>query len=299
MEGSHRQLRSRLTNRLGSDDADGFAEINEFVVSQSPAVALAADRTVGFAGERGADAHRINSSLLEALRERRIDLGVALGEHLALGGHHLVCGETTDKAVAEFAVLGLDDDQTAGAAVVLTHNHVLSHVHQTPGEVAGVSRAQCRVHETLTGAVGRNHVFGDGQTLTEIGADRQVDDLALGVGHQTAHPDQLTHLGHVSPGTGVGHHPHRVEWIVLVEVLLDRIDQTLVGLRPGVDDLGVSLDLRDHTQSIRLLGGRDQLLRLSEQILLRFGNLEIIHRNRDRSLGCVLETKILELVGHG
>ena len=299
VERSHGELRSWLADRLCSDDADGFAQIDQFVVSQSPAVALTADRAVGFAGQRGAHAHRFDACLLESLGQRWVDFGVALSEDFALGRHHLLSGETTHQTIAELAVLSLHDDQTAGAAVVLTHDHVLGDIHQTTGEISRVSGAQGRVHQTLAGAVGGDDVFRDRQTLAEVGADRKVDDLALRVCHQATHAHQLAHLGHVSPGTGVGHHPHRIEWIVLVEVLLDRIHQTLIGLGPGVDDLGVPLNLRDHTKAIRLLGGSDQLLCLSQQILLRLRDFQVIHRDRHRSLGGVFEAKILELVGHG
>ena len=52
VEGPHRELGSRLTDRLGRDDADGFTQIDQFVVGQCPAVALTTNGTVGFAGER-------------------------------------------------------------------------------------------------------------------------------------------------------------------------------------------------------------------------------------------------------
>ena len=211
----------------------------------------------------------------------------------------MISSETTHQTIAELAVLCLHHDPTHRAAVVLAHDHVLGDVHQPSCEIARVSCPQCRIHQTLAGAIGGDDVFSDGQAFTEVGADREVNDLPLRVGHQATHADQLAHLGHVAPSTGVGHHPHRIEWIVLVEVLLDRIHQTLVGLRPGVDDLGMTLNFRDHTKAIRLLSGRDQLFRLSKKILLRFGDLQIIHRNGHRSLSGVFEAKILELVSHG
>ena len=185
-----------------------------------------------------------------------------------------------------------------GAAVVFANDDVLSHVHQATGQITGVSCSQGGVHQTLTGAVGGDDVFGDRETFAEVGADRQVDDLALGIGHQAPHAHQLSHLGHVSPGAGVGHHPDRIQRCVLVEVLLDRIHQTLIGLSPGVDDLGVTLHLRDLTQPVTLLRGCDLLLGLSEQGFFRLGNLQIVHGNRNRRLSGVAEAEILELVGH-
>ena len=223
VEGPHGELGSRLTDRLGRDDADGFTQVDQFVVSQCPAVALTANGTVGFAGERRTHTHGLHASGLKGLGQRRIDFGVALGQHLTIGIHHLGGGQATHKPAAEFAVLGLYHDVAGCAAVVLTDDHILGNVHQTTGEVSRVSGAQRRIHQTLTGAVGGDDVLGDRQTLTEVGADRKVDDFTLRVGHQAAHAHQLTHLGHVSPGTGVGHHPHRVQRCVLVKILFDGI----------------------------------------------------------------------------
>ena len=51
VEGPHGELGTRLTDGLGRDDADGFTQVHQLVVGQSPAVALPADRTGGFAGQ--------------------------------------------------------------------------------------------------------------------------------------------------------------------------------------------------------------------------------------------------------
>ena len=299
VEGPHGELGSRLTDRLGRDDADGFTQVDQFVVGQRPAVALAANGTVGFTGERRTHTHGLDASGLEGLGQRRIDFGVALSQHLAIGIHHLGGGQATHKPAAEFAVLSVHHDVAGRAAVVLTDDHILGNVHQTTGEITGVGGAQRRIHQTLPGAIGGDDVLGDRQTLTEVGADRKVNDFTLRVGHQAAHAHQLTHLGHVSPGAGVGHHPHRVQRCVLVKVLFDGIHQTLVGLGPGVDHLGVTLHLGDFTQAIALFGGRDLFLGLAQQILLRLGHLEVVDGDRHSRLGGVLEAEILEVVGHG
>ena len=299
VESPHGELRSRLTNGLGRDDADGFTQINQFVMGQSPAVALAANGAVGFTGEGRAHAHSRDTGLLETAGQRRINLRVAFSEHGAIGTHHLIRRQAADQTAAETAILGLDNDVAGGAAVVLADDHVLGNVHQTAGEISGVSGPQSRIHQTFTGAVGGDHVLGDRQTLPEIGADRKVNDLALRVRHQTPHAHQLTHLGHVSPGPGVGHHPHRVQRCVVVKVLLDGVHQTLVGLRPGVDHLGVPFHLGDFSQAIALFRCGDLLLGLTEQFLFGLGHLEVIHRDGHRSLGGVFETEILQVVGHG
>src|SRR5204863_7579594 len=44
-------------------------------------------------------------------------------------------------------------DRPVGTAVLLADDHVLRHVHQTPGEVPGVGGTQRGVGQTLAGAV--------------------------------------------------------------------------------------------------------------------------------------------------
>ena len=266
VKGAHRELGAGLADRLGGDDAHRFAEIHQFVVGQGPAVALATDRTGGLAGERRAHHHGAHPGRLDAEGEGGIDLAVAVDDHRAIGVEHWLTGQPAHQLGGVLAlVVGIDRNAAGGAAVFLAHDHILGHVHQTAGEVARVGGAQGRIHQTLTGAVGGDHVFGDREPLAEVGADRYVDNLALGVGHQAPHPHELTHLGHVAPGAGVGHHPHRVERVVVVEVLFDFFDQTLVGFCPGVDHLGVPFHLSDLPEPVTLLGVGDLLFCLLQQ----------------------------------
>jgi hypothetical protein len=52
VERSHRQLRARLADRLGGDDADGLADADQEAGGQVSAVAQPADAVAGLAGER-------------------------------------------------------------------------------------------------------------------------------------------------------------------------------------------------------------------------------------------------------
>ena len=82
VEGTHRQLRAGLTDRLGGDDADRLADVDELAGGQRAAVALGAGAGLGVAGQHGADL-----DLLDAGRDELVDLDVA--EVLAGGGEHL------------------------------------------------------------------------------------------------------------------------------------------------------------------------------------------------------------------
>ena len=83
VEGTHRQLRAGLTDRLGRDDADGLADVDELAGGQRAAVALGAGTGLGVTGQHGADL-----DLLDPGRDQLADLDVAevltgTGEHLA------------------------------------------------------------------------------------------------------------------------------------------------------------------------------------------------------------------------
>src|SRR5262249_5814696 len=52
VEGTHRQLRARLTNRLRSDHADRFAQLDRLAGRERAAVTLAAHTELRLAGER-------------------------------------------------------------------------------------------------------------------------------------------------------------------------------------------------------------------------------------------------------
>ena len=133
-------------------------------------------------------------------------------------------------------------DGLVGAAVELADHHFLGHVHQTPGQVPRVGRAQGGVGQTLAGAVGGDEVLEDAQAFHEVGLDGALDDLALRRSHETAHTGQLADLLEGTAGPGVGHHEHRVE---PPEVLLHGVGHFFGSLGPQVGDplaaLGLSL----------------------------------------------------------
>ena len=103
-----------------------------------------------------------------------------------------------------------------GAAVVDHDDHVLRHVDQTAGQVAGVGRSQRRVGQTLATAVGRDEVFQHRQAFAEVRLDRQLDDPAGRVGHQAAHTGHLADLVEVTTRRRVDHHRHRAVRVQIV-----------------------------------------------------------------------------------
>ena len=69
VEGAHRELRSGLTDRLGRDDADGLADVDELSGRERTAVALRADADGRVAGQDGADLDGLDARLDQLVDE--------------------------------------------------------------------------------------------------------------------------------------------------------------------------------------------------------------------------------------
>ena len=80
VEGTHRQLRAGLTDRLGRDDADGLADVDELAGGQRTAVAGRAGADLGLAGQDRADPDLATPSSMQV-----VDLDVA---DVAAGRQH-------------------------------------------------------------------------------------------------------------------------------------------------------------------------------------------------------------------
>jgi hypothetical protein len=63
VEGTHGELRTRLANRLGGNDADRLTGIDRRTATEVTAITLGAQTVAGFTGQRRADLDFINSQL--------------------------------------------------------------------------------------------------------------------------------------------------------------------------------------------------------------------------------------------
>ena len=86
MEGAHGQLRSRLADGLGGNDADGLPHVDQGATGQIPAVAEGARAAAGLAGEHGTDFHGLDIGLLDDDDQFLLDQLPALHQHLAGDG---------------------------------------------------------------------------------------------------------------------------------------------------------------------------------------------------------------------
>src|SRR5699024_7994446 len=71
VEGTHGQLRARLTDRLCGDNADGLADVDQLTTRHRATVAAGADTGGRFAGE-----HTANLDLRDSQRHQLLDRGI-------------------------------------------------------------------------------------------------------------------------------------------------------------------------------------------------------------------------------
>ena len=226
-----------------------------------------------------------------------IDLLAALEQLTTALGCELLRRHATDEVGVEVAAVEPQGslDELLGLAVLRPDDHVLGDVDQAPCEVAGVGGPQCGVREALSGAVRGDEVLQDRQAFHEVGLDRALDDLALRVGHEAAHPGQLADLLERPASSGVGHHEDRVQ---LVEVVLHGLRDLLGGLVPPVRDRLLALlggDVAVLVVGLDLLG---LLLVPLQDLLLVGGRHDVVLRDRDPGLRRVVEPEVLERVEH-
>src|SRR6187431_1240598 len=305
VEGTHRELRARLANRLSRDDADCLADVDAVAAGQVAPVAQRAHAAARLAGEHRADDDLFDARVLDLIDTRLVEFGVAFHDDLAREGiDHVFQHHATQDAVAErlndftgFFQLG-DANAVERAAIELGHHGILRDVDETTREVAGVSRLERGVGQALTSAVRRNEVLQHGQTFTEVRRDRRLDDLAGRLGHQTAHGSQLTHLLWGTTSTGVSHDVDRVEAGVFDLLLRLGIGHDFAAdaahhffrdaignAGPDVDDLVVALAIRNQTFLVLIDDLLELRLRGIDEILLLGRDDHVIHAHRDTAAG--------------
>ena len=145
----------------------------------------------------------------------------------------------------------------------------------------------------------RDEVLQHRQTFAEVRGDRRFDDLARGLGHQTAHTRQLTNLLLRTTRTGVGHDVNRVHGAVLVgllHVVEHFIRHALGHGRPQLNDLVVAFTVGDRTVEVLLLDVDDLLLGLGHHGILRIRNDHVVEAYGEARLGSVTKAKILDAI---
>ena len=83
VEGAHGELGARLADRLRRDDADGFALVDRGAARQVATVADRADAGPDLAGQRRADADRLDAGLLDLLDVALVHQRAGLDDQIA------------------------------------------------------------------------------------------------------------------------------------------------------------------------------------------------------------------------
>ncbi len=219
----------------------------------------------GFAGHGAADLNLFETHVFDLA-------GDVDRDQLVFPDDHLVGDRVDDVGPADAAADGvrqadfhlftaIDDaagDPLGRAAVVRGDDHVLADVGQLAGEVTAVGRLEGRIGQSLAGTVGRAEVLEHGQAFAEVGLNRRLDDFAAGLGHQTTHAGQLTHLFDAATGTRVGHQEQRVHVVAVVAVVVlelvhHRLGDELASVRPRIEHLVVPLLIGDDALLEQLL----------------------------------------------
>ena len=165
VERTHGELRAGFADGLRGDDTDRFAALDQSAGGQVAAVAELADAALGFAGQHRTDLHALDTGGLNLVGQILGDFVVDLDDDAAFVVHLIFESHAADDAVAQrlddFARFDdrLDVDAVAGAAIGLGDDHVLRHVAQAAGQVAGIGGLERGIGQALTRAVRRDEVL--------------------------------------------------------------------------------------------------------------------------------------------
>src|SRR5690349_5047120 len=186
VEGTHGQLRARLTDRLRGHDADGFADVDLAAASEVASVAGGAHAVARLAGDGRAHLHHVHTFLLDHSHHLFVDERALRQQHVFRARLQDVFDHgTTQHAFAErFHDVAAFDERhhgvaEAGAAIDFGDHEVLRDGDETAREVTRVRRLQRGVGETLAGAVRRDEVLLGVEAFAEVGRDGSLDDRAV------------------------------------------------------------------------------------------------------------------------
>ena len=315
VEGSHRELGSGLSDRLGCDHANRLTEVDDLATREIAAVALTADPKWNLAGQHRSDQDLLDTRIVDALDLILVEFRAGFDQH--------VVGDRVANVfqcyAAENALADqLDDlapldqraclDSVRRPAVELANNHVLGDVDEAPGQVARIRSLERRVRQALARTVGRNEILKHRETLAEVRGNWRLDDFTRWLGHQTPHPGQLTHLLSGTSGPRVGHHVDGIEArnrlfdsFFIADHLgtepLQHLARNFLGcIRPDVDHLVVALAVGDQALLVLLLDQPNLLVRGINELLLVLRNLHVVDADRDSRFGGVLVTQSAKAV---
>ena len=138
-----------------------------------------------------------------------------------------------------------------------------------------------------------NEEFQNGQAFTEVCTDRNLDDLAVRVSHETAHAGELTDLRRGTTGTGIRHHVDRIERIQRIH---QSLGNAVRGLFPDVDHALAAFVVAQKTASENVVDLDDLLFRFRDHVFLLGRNLNILETDGNTAACGVVIAEFLDLV---
>ena len=183
VEGAHRQLCARLTNRLGCHNTNSLTHVHLMSATQITAVAGRADAVTRLTSNRRAHDDFLDAHLVNLRRQDFIEHGAGLEQNFTRAWidhvfRHNTAENTLGQRLDNIATINDRSHHKAfvSAAILLGDNDILSYIDQTTGQITGVSRLQRRIGQTFSRAVGRDEVLQYVQPLAEVRRDRRLDD---------------------------------------------------------------------------------------------------------------------------
>src|SRR5215204_1166221 len=298
VEGAHRELGARLPDRLGCDDAYGFAHVDGPVGRERPAVAGLADavRALALGGRPDGNKHLARQLLAPGGKDVGGDIRTSLCHQFPRLRVHQVPGQEAGRdRVVRVAPAAFQAERKVDVAVRATvrvvNDDILGDVDEATGQVARVGGTQGRVGLALPRAVGRGEVLEHREALHEVALHGLLDNLTLRVGHQAAHAGELGEVVVVTAGPRVGHHVDRVQ---APEVVLHRLLDLVLGLGPQGYDALEALLIGDEALVPLVLDLVDHALVALEYLLFLLGHDDVVLADRDAGPGGRVEPDPLQ-----
>ncbi len=149
--------------------------------------------------------------------------------------------------------------------------------------------------------MGGAEVLQHGEPLAEVGLNRRLDDFAAGLGHQSPHAGELTHLFDAAAGTRVGHEEQRVDVVAVVAVIVlelvhHRLGDEFASVGPGIEHLVIPLLVGDDAALEQLLLLEHRPFGLADDLVLVGGRLEVAGGERHAAFGRLVEAQFLHVV---
>ena len=311
MERPHRQLCTWLTDRLRSNNAHGLTGIHDGTPRQITAVAQRADTFFSFTGQRTANTCNLKPSRIHGIRHAFVNQLTTCHKNL-VGSRleQILCGNPAQQTLGQrqhnLAVIHrcFSSNGFFGSTIIHADNAILRHIHQTTGQITRVGGFQCRIGQTFARAVGRVEVFKNRQTFFKVRDNRRLDDIAVWLGHQTAHAAQLFHLGDRPTRPRVGHHVHTVGFKLCAVLIAawcrnrrhHRIGDLVVTFRPGIDNFVIFFTLSDQTVHILLFEIFDLTAGFIDQSPFVIRHHHIIFTKRNTGFERFTETHCHDLI---